>query len=678
MTNPLLTHSKLPPFTQIKIEDIESGIKEIISQNRKKIASLLENTKEVSWDSFMQPLDNIDEVLSDAFSPISHMNSVVNSEDLQKAYAACLPILSEYSTELGQNEILYKKIKTLADNDKGLSTAQKKVIQDSLLDFMLTGVSLPKDKKQQFANIKKELADLSHQYEQNLLDATNAWSKHITNENQIAGLPDVAKAQLQQAARAKNLEGYLLSLEIPCYLAVVMHADNRDLRQEMYTAYNTRASDQGPTAGQWNNDKVMQSILINRQKMAKLLEYNNYAEVSLVKKMANTPEEVFNFLNDLSQKARQKALIEYSELQAFALEDYQIEDLQAWDIAYFSEKLRQKKYDLSQEALRPYFPVDTVLNGMFDIINKIYGMTVKEMQGIETWHPDVKFFEVVDENNQLRGQFYIDLFARSSKRGGAWMDECRVRRKLDDGSINTPVAYLTCNFSAPVGDKPSLLTHDEVTTLFHEFGHTLHHILTLVDYSGVSGINGVPWDAVEFPSQFMENFCWQREALDMMSGHVDTGEKIPADLYEKMLNAKYFQAGMKLVRQLEFALFDMRLHSEFNPHETNQIQSILDEVRADVAVVIPPAFNRFQTGFSHIFAGGYAAGYFSYLWAEVLAQDAFGLFEERGVFDKVTGRSFLNNVLEKGGAEDPNVLFEVFRGRLPEADALLKSHGIIE
>ncbi len=679
MNNPLLKNTALPAFNSIKPEQVIPALEQILHENKAKIATLLNDVSQYTWDNLMVPLQLLDNRLSNMWSPISHLNAVMNSQALREVYSKALPKLAEYTTELLQNEQLYLAVKSIAESKEFtlLNAAQQKVIQNDLRDFELAGVGLAPAKKQQFAMIQQKLAELDNQYEQNLLDATNAWQKHITDEKQLAGLPQHALLAAKEAAKNANLPGWLLNLEIPCYTAVITHADNRALREEMYTAYSTRASDQGPNAGKWDNSQVMQQILSLKKQAAALLGYENYADVSLVRKMAESTAVVFTFLTDLAGRVRPQALNELAELQTYAQQEYAVDELHSWDIAYYAEKLRLKRYAVSQETLRPYFPEPTVLHGMFNIIKTLFGMRVEQKHDVATWHPDVRFYEVYDEKNHLRGQFYLDLYARAHKRGGAWMDDCRVRLN-DHDKIQTPVAYLTCNFSKPLGDQPALLTHSEVITLFHEFGHTLHHILTKVDYAPVAGINGVPWDAVEFPSQFMENFCWQRQALDLISAHVESGEKIPNELYQKMLAAKNFQAGMKLVRQLELALFDMRLHCEFDEKTQQQIQTILNEVRSQVAVMIPPNFNRFQHGFSHIFAGGYAAGYYSYLWAEVMAQDAFALFEEKGVFDQTTGKAYLNNILEQGGTQDPQQLFIALRGRPAKTDALLKSYGLTE
>ena len=678
MSNPLLEMTGLPPFAHIRPEHVEPAIDTLLAENRTTVRRLLAANREYTWDNLVQPLEEMEDRLSRAWAPVSHMNSVVNSEALRQAYNACLPKLSEYSTELGQNAELHAAYQSLHDTGEyaRLDTAQKKVIDDALRDFHLSGVDLPPEQQARFKAIRQRLSRLTTRFEENVLDATQAWTRHVTDEARLSGLPDSARAMARQAAEQKGLEGWLFTLDFPSYYAVASYADDRELRREMHEAYVTRASDQGPNAGKWDNSEVMAEILALRHELANLLGYRTYAERSLATKMADTPERVLGFLRDLARRSRPQAQKELAELKAFARDRYGLADLQPWDIAYYSEKLRQHTYAISQEELKPYFPETRVIPGMFRVVERLYGITIREVEGVEVWHPDVRFFEIRDENGELRGQFYLDLYARENKRGGAWMDDCRGRFRHADGSLQTPVAFLTCNLTPPVGDQPALFTHDEVITLFHEFGHGLHHMLTRIDYIDVSGINGVPWDAVELPSQFMENWCWEKEALDLIAGHYRTGEPLPDDLYRRMYAAKNFQAGMMMVRQLEFALFDFRLHHEYDPHKGARIQEILDEVRAEVAVVKPAPFNRFQHSFTHIFAGGYAAGYYSYKWAEVLSADAFSLFEERGIFDPETGRRFLHAILEQGGSRDPMDLFVEFRGREPRIDALLRHSGI--
>jgi oligopeptidase A len=598
----------------------------------------------------------------------------MNGDELRAAYNACLPKLSDYSTEVGQNAALFEGYRVVV-NQEHLEADQRKLLENALRDFRLSGVDLPADKKDRFKRISQELTRLTSKYQENLLDATNAWSKSISDENSLAGLPDSAIALAKQTAEERGQDGWVLTLDVPSYLPVLTYADDRGLREEVYHAFSTRASDQGPYAGEWDNSKLMENILGLRHELAGLLGFANFAERSLATKMARSSGEVMDFLNGLAERSVSRARAELGELAEYAKERHGFEGIEPWDIAYYSEKLREHRHGIAREELRPYFPLPRVLEGMFAVVQRLFGIRIQEVSGVETWHGDVRFFEIRDHAGELRGQFYLDPFARQKKRGGAWMDVC-TNRFHTDRCDQIPVAYLVCNFTPPVGGKPSLLTHDEVQTLFHEFGHGLHHLLTKVDYPAVAGINGVPWDAVELPSQFLENWCWEREPLDLISGHVDTGEPIPADLFDRMRAAKNFQSAMQMVRQLEFAIFDFRLHREYDPHHGGRIYEILDQVRDHVAVIKPPAYNRFAHGFSHIFAGGYGAGYYSYKWAEVLSADAFSLFEERGVLDGDTGRAFCENVLERGGSADAMELFVRFRGREPTIDALLRHSGI--
>ena len=679
--NPLLAMTGLPPFQHIKAEHVEPALKAVIESNRKQIQTLLKENEHYTWDNLIQPLEDMDDRLSRMWSPVSHMNSVVNSDELRDAYNNCLPLLSEYSTEMGQNVELYEAYQAIKDSPEfvTLDEAQKKIINNALRDFHLSGIDLPVEKKKRFREIRQQLSKLTSKYEENVLDATQAWSKHITDEKQLAGLPESALAMAKQAAEAKELDGWLFTLNFPSYYSIISYADDRALREEMYQAYSTRASDQGPNAGEYDNTQVMEDILALRHEVALLLGFKNYAERSLATKMAETPDQVLTFLHDLAKRSKPMAKQELAELTGFAKQEHGISDLSAWDVPYYGEKLRKHTYDISQEDLKPYFPETKVIPGMFAVVKRLYGISINEIDGVETWHDDVHFYEIRDEKNELRGQFYLDLYSRDKKRGGAWMDDCIGRKRNVDGSLQIPVAYLTCNLTQPIGDDPALFTHDEVTTLFHEFGHGLHHMLTKVEHIGVSGINGVAWDAVELPSQFMENWCWEREALDLIAAHYQTGDAIPETLFNKMYAAKNFQAGMQMVRQIEFSLFDYRMYYEYQPQAKlkDYIQKILDEVRSEVAVLIPPRYNRFQHGFSHIFAGGYAAGYYSYKWAEVLSADAFSLFEEKGIFDSETGDAFLECVLEQGGTKEPMELFKKFRGREPEIDALLRHSGIV-
>ncbi len=679
MNNPLLDLSGLPRFSLIKPDHVEPAINQALADCRAQVEALLAANTNYTWDNLIQPLEDIDERLSRVWSPVSHMNSVVNSDELRASYNACLGKLSNYGTEMGQHGALFKAYQSIAKGKeyRKLDRAQKKIIDNAIRDFRLSGIDLNEKQQARYKALMEELSTLTSKFEEHILDATRAWSKIITHESGLAGLPDSTCAMAQQSAAQREQKGWLFTLEFPSYLGVMTYADDRDFRKKMYTAFVTRASDQGPHAGKWDNTPLMEAILALRHEAAQLLGFENYAERSIVTKMAASTSQVMEFLTDLAERSLPIAKSDLDELRAFANKQHDIAELEAWDIVYYGEKLRQHKYSISQEAIKPYFPEHRVIAGMFDVVEKLYGLNITESRRVETWHKDVRFFEIFDKDGHLRGQFYLDLYARQFKRGGAWMDECIVRKLTDNGAIQTPVAYLTCNFSSPIGDDPALFTHDEVLTLFHEFGHGLHHMLTKVDYPSVSGINGVAWDAVELPSQFMENWCWERGALALISGHYQSGETLPDKMFDKMIAAKNFQSGMQMVRQLEFSIFDFRIHLEFHPKKGAAIHEILDDVRQHVSVIKPPSFNRFPHSFSHIFSGGYAAGYYSYKWAEVLSSDAFSLFEEKGVFDRETGLNFLSMILEQGGSRDPMELFIDFRGREPQIDALLRHSGIV-
>jgi oligopeptidase A len=677
MAKPLFQEDGIPVFLHIDAGHIAFTIGQLLKNNRRKLDGALQklNQEPPTWQNLIELLETLDDQIERGWAPISHMNAVMNSDQLREAYNACLPMLSDYSTEMGQNEALFEACQTLAQSDQNFTPAQRKVLDNMLRDFHLSGVSLPEEKKQRFKKISQQLSQLGSQFSDNILDVNNAWSSSFEHVEALAGLPQTALDLAAQTAEQRDMTGWLLTLEYPSYAPVMMYADDRNLRQQMYEAYNTRASDQGPHDKRHDNTLVMRDILALRHELAGLLGYANYAEYSLVSKMANACDEVMDFLNGLAKRAKPQAEKELAELQAFATGLDGLTELQAWDIAYYSEKLRQQRYTISQEEVRAYFPVDKVLSGLFELVERLYNVSFNPVKDQEVWHPDVTFYEIRHADGRLRGQFYMDLYARQHKRGGAWMDTCQSRL-VNQQIQQHPIAYLTCNFTPPVGDKPSLLTHDEVQTLFHEFGHGLHHMLTDIDHLSISGINGVAWDAVELPSQFMENFCWQRPVLDMIAGHYETGEPLPEEMFQRMLAAKNFQSAMMIVRQLEFALFDLRIHREYQPGQEAQVTQIIHEVRELVAVVKPPEWQRFAHSFSHIFAGGYAAGYYSYLWAEVLSADAFSLFEEQGIFDQATGLAFLHNILEQGGAKDAAELFRDFRGRDPQIDALLRHSGI--
>jgi len=677
MNNPLLETHELPPFGSIKPEHVMPAINTILAENRSAVAALLEQSS-FSWDSLIRPLEELDDRLAQAFSPVSHMNSVVNTSETRDAYNEALPRLSEYHTEMGQNPKLFKAYEAIKNGAEyeTLDQPQKKTILNALRDFKLSGIDLPEEDKKRFAAISSRLSSLSSQFSDNVLDATMAWKKHIDDVALLKGLPDSALDQARQLAEQNDESGYLFTLDFPSYFPIVTYADDAELRREFYEAFTTRASDQGPNKGEWDNSSVIEEIMLLRKEMAALLGFDNYAEVSLAPKMAKDTDQVLNFLRELAAKSKPAAEREFAEICQFALEQYAASEVNAWDVGYFAEKLKEHKFSISEEALKAYFPAPRVIEGMFEVVRRLYDIEISEVSDIETWHADVHTYNVL-KNGELIARFYLDLYARQNKQGGAWMDDCRVRRLSSTGEVQLPVAYLTCNFSGPVGDKPALLTHNEVVTLFHEFGHGLHHMMTKVSCGSVSGINGVAWDAVELPSQFMENWCWEPEALQFISGHFESGECLPADLLDKMMAAKTFMAGMMYARQLEFSLFDFRLHVEYTPDHIGQVQEILNEVRQEVAVIAAPETNRFQNGFSHIFGGGYAAGYYSYKWAEVLSADAFARFKEDGIFNRQTGEKFLATVLEQGGSVDAMDLFVQFRGREPEIEALLKQDGIL-
>lgn len=688
VANPLLGSHILPPFSSITAEHVEPAISELIAQNRthlqRVLADITASAKAPTWESLVAPLEAQGDKLDQAWAPVSHLNSVCNSDDMRNAYMASIALLTEFNTEMSQNDALYKAYQQLAQSEHytSLSQAQKQAVDNALRDFRLGGVALNEQDKKRYGDIQQRLSELSTQFSNHVLDSTQAWYKHFADASDLTGLPESALAQAAQAAQKKSLTGYVITLDFPSYFAVMMHADNRALREEIYTAYVTRASadskktgdDQSvETTSEFDNTAIIAETLALRYELAQLLGFKHYAERSLATKMAQSTEQVLDFLQQLAKKSKPYAERDYVELCAFAAAQG-CNNLQAWDMTYYSEKLRVEKYSVSQEELRVYFPAEKVIAGMFTIVQRLFGIRVEQVNEFDTYHSDVRFYRIYKNNEQI-ASFYLDLFARDAKRGGAWMADARVRRKTEKG-IQLPVAFLTCNFTPPVGDTPSLLTHDEVTTLFHEFGHGLHHMLTQIDVAAVSGINGVAWDAVELPSQFLENWCWEPEAIPLISQHYQTGAALPQMLLDKMLAAKNFQSGLQMLRQIEFALFDFRLHAEYSLSNPVAARDILQQVRNEVAVVQPPQFNRFENSFSHIFAGGYAAGYYSYKWAEVLSADAFSRFEEEGIFNVDTGTSFLQNILQQGGSQAPMQLFTKFRGREPNIDALLRHSGI--
>lgn len=676
MSNPLFSSTLYPLYDQVDTSHAVSAIETIIEENKRQL-SLLIDEKNVSWETLASPMEELDDRLQRAWSVVSNLNSVMNSDELREAYKQCVQSITSYQTEIGQNEQLWKAYQALSESAEyeHYSQQKKQAITHILRDFHLSGVDLVKEKKAKYLELSQLLAEKNNQFSDNVLDATQAWTLHQPTDERLKGIPESALDQARTAAKDRDLSGFVFTLDMPSYLPLVMYCDDRELRKEIYTAFCTRASDTGPNAGQWDNTQLMGEILSLRFELAQLLGFDSYAERSLASKMAESVDEVVSFLRELSSKSKPHAEKELGELTDFAKTKCGIDDLQAWDVAYVSEKLKQHSYSISQETLRAYFPLPKVLEGLFVCVNRLFAVDIVPSKAAATWHPDVQFYEIYKDGKQIAA-FYLDVFARGKKRGGAWMADARTRRIRADGELQLPVAYLTCNFTPPGEASPSLLTHNEVTTLFHEFGHGLHHMLTQMDVSEVSGINGVPWDAVELPSQFLENWCWDAESLPLISAHYETGEPLPSDMLERMLAAKNFQAGLMMQRQLEFALFDFRLHSEYSTACPVKPLDILSQVREEVAVMVPPAFNRFANSFSHIFAGGYAAGYYSYKWAEVLAADAFSKFEEKGIFDKETGQKFLETILQQGGSRSPMDLFIEFRGRKPSVDALIKQSGL--
>jgi oligopeptidase A len=677
MTNPLLEATALPAFDRFAPDQVLPAIDTCLTRYRARVEEVLAQAgPNPTWDTLMAPLEAEEAALERAWGPVTHLHGVADSDALREVYQQALDRITDFSSELGQHRGLFEAIKHLRDAPAiaALRADQRAVIEHELRDFQLSGVALEEPARTRFREISRELAQLETGFEQAIMDATDAYVRPLADA-ELAGIPDSERAILAQAARDHELEGHALTLQFPAYNAVVTYADDRALRQEAYTAFGTRASDQGPQAGQFDNGPRIEQIMALRFEAARLLGYDNPATLSLATKMAPTPERVLDFLRDIVTRARPAAARELADLADFARSECAIDDLKPWDVPYVSEKLRLARYQLSDEELKPYFPLPRVLEGLFGLTEALFGVRVVERSGVPIWHDDVRYYELVDAERGVVAAFYLDAYTRAKKRGGAWMDVCRTRFRREDG-VERPVAYLTCNFAPPVGGKPSLLTHDDVTTMFHEFGHGLHHMLTEVEARGVSGISGVEWDAVELPSQFMENFCWTREGLDLIAGHVDTGAPMPDDLYRRLLATRHFHAGLFLVRQLEFGLFDFRLHLEFEPARGARVLELLEQVRNEVAVLHPPSWQRFPMSFGHVFAGGYAAGYYSYLWAEVLSADAYAAFEAAGVLDADTGARFRREVLSVGGSRPALQSFTSFRGREPEVDALMKSYGL--
>ncbi len=671
MSNATVSGTQLPAFDRIRAAEVEPTIRELLERNRAEVASL-EAQPNPTFENTVLPLEQLAHKLSRTWSPIGHLNGVLNSDDLRASYNACLPLLSNYWTDLSQSEPLYKAYSDIAAHESGrLQPAQRRVLEHTLQNFRLAGVGLPADRKARYKQVMQELALLGAKFEENVLDAMNAWTRHVTDEKELTGINPVIVDQARVRAQEKGLPGWLLSLEQPTYMAVMTDADSETLRRDFYEAWSTRASERGPTAGKFDNTEVMQKLLALRHEAARLLDFPNFAAYALATRMAPSTQAVFDFLRQLAKVARPAAAREFAELEAFAGRK-----LNAWDVTYYAEKMQARLFSITQEELRPYFPLPRVLEGLFSVAEKLFGVKIAERTGIPMYHADARFFEIQDASGKALAGFYLDACARAKKRAGAWMDDC-VGRK-DFGEHTVPVAYLVCNFLPAAPGKPPLLTHDDVVTMFHEFGHGLHHMLTRIGYPSIAGINGVSWDAVELPSQFMENFAWRPEVLDTMARHFETGAPLPADKKSQLLGSRTFQAGLASVRQLEFALFDFRLHAEYDPAKGPRIPEILAEVRNEISVFPVPEWNRMPNNFGHIFAGGYAAGYYSYKWAEVLAADAFAAFEEKGVFDRTVAQRFLDSILSQGGSKKALDAFVEFRGRPPDVNALLKQQGLLQ
>lgn len=673
----LLNPPALPVFSCLTPEDVEPAVDRLLADYRAEVERLA-GQSQPTWDSLAAPLEAMDARLNAAWAPISQLNAVMNSDAWRAAYNACIPKLSAFSTEIGQHEPLFRAWQALHDSPAfaSLSVAQQRAVSNALRDFRLSGIGLPAASKQQFAEVSERLSRLTSQFADQVLDATQAWSLTLPDDSRLQGLPANALQLLAALAEAAGDSGFRITLDMPSYLAVMTHARDRALREQIYTAYATRASDQGPQAGRFDNGPLISEILALRQQQAELLGFPHYAALSLEPKMADSVEQVLDFLHDLARRARPGAERDFAELKAFAAAELGLDNLQPWDMTYAAEQLKQHRYALSQEDLRPYFPAPRVIEGLFAVVQRLFGITLVPAPELETYHPDVTAW-AVQEHGQTRAWFYLDLYARANKRGGAWMADARVRRRLPDGTLQLPIAFLTGNFNPPVNGKPALLSHDEVTTLFHEFGHGLHHMLTEVEVAAVSGINGVAWDAVELPSQFLENWCWTPEGLALISGHVDSGEPLPQTLLDRLFAARHFQSGLMTLRQLEFSLFDLEIHRQRDVDFARAL-TLLEDIRDLTSVLRPPRWNRFPCSFTHIFAGGYAAGYYSYKWAEVLSADAFAAFEEEGVFNADTGLRFRAAVLAQGGSRPAAELFRAFRGRDPSPEALLRHSGLLD
>jgi oligopeptidase A len=672
MTNPLLTEQGLPRFSEILPEHIEPALDATLKRNREELEHILAQSETPSLDNAISPLEEMHDRLHRTWSPVSHLQMVASSDELRDAYNSCLPKLSRYATEMAQDERLYKLYKHVDENlDASADKDINSLLKHALRDFKLAGVNLPADKKIKFQEVMEELSQVQAKFEQNLIDSMEAWVRHETDEKLLSGIPDAVLTAARTGAEEQNLEGWLLRLDQPTYVAVITHADNSGLRKDFYTAWVTRASAQGAEDGEFDNSPLMDDILRLRHEAATLVGFNNFADYALASRMAASVDEVADFLLHLAEVSRPAAEEEFAGLQAWAGQK-----LDAWDVGYYSEKLRMERFSISDEELRPYFPLQRVMDGLFNVLRQLYGINIRERDNVDCWQSAVRYYALVNDQDEEIGGFFVDLYSRPNKRSGAWMDECLLRKRSAAG-IQTPVAHLVCNFTSPASDTPALLSHDEVLTVFHEFGHCLHHLLTRVEYPSISGINGVPWDAVELPSQFMENFAWDPEVVRDMSGHFETGESLPEALLTKLEASRIFQSGLAMMRQVEFSLFDLRIHAEYDPQQGSRIYPMLEEVRARVAVIPTPDFSRFANSFTHVFGGGYAAGYYSYKWAEVLAADAFSAFQEEGLFDQSVAQRFRETILEVGGSADIAEAFEAFRGRAPKIEPLLEQAGIL-
>jgi len=674
--NPLIKgiSTELPLFDQIRPEHVLPALEQALGMARQQVASLV-TIEDPAWETLMLPLEGIDEMLGRVWGPVTHLNAVCDSDEMRPVYQQGVAQMAEWHTELAQNELLYAAMRRVRNRTDFtmLNRERQQVVEHALRDFRLSGAELEGDARIRFKTIKMRLSELANTFSQHELDATQAFDLHLTDAADIAGLPESVAAAAAQRAGQADKTGWLVTLDAPSYIPFMQYAENSALRQQLYTAYVTRAS-----AGELDNGPLINETLSLKAEAATLLGFSNYGEYSLATKMAGSVGEVTSFLRELAAKSKAFADQDVDTLKHFAAEELGLAELNAWDVPFVSERLRLQTFAVSQEELKPYFPEQSVINGMFGLVEKLYGITIRANDSVTRWHAGVRYFELFNADGAQIAAFYLDPYARAHKRGGAWMDECITRWQRPDGRLQLPVAYLVCNFDAPVGDKPALWTHDEVTTLFHEFGHGLHHMLTQVSELGVSGIRGVPWDAVELPSQFMENYCWEKEVVDLFARHYETGETMPDGLFQRMLAAKNFQTGMQMLRQVELSLFDMLLHSAFDPAGNISVHQLLEQVRDEVAVLKPPAFNRFENSFSHIFAGGYAAGYFSYKWAEVLSADAFAAFEEEGILNAGTAARFRVHILSVGGSADIMEAFTAFRGRKPAVDALLRHCGLTQ